>query len=174
MKKLFIVWIFALVILSISFVLAKGEGNFAAAEEIIRQKISCDVITEDQLELIGDYFMEQMHPGKLHDIMDEIMDERMGGEGSETLRQVHISMARSFYCGEPGIMPSGMMNAMMGRNGFGMMMGINQIGGMNMMQGYYGGYGSYGMNLFGWVFMLLLIVALILLIIWLYKQIQKK
>ena len=39
-----------------------------------------------------------------------------------------------------------------------------------MMMGSFGGFGV----LFGWVFMILIIVALVLLILWLVKQIQKK
>ena len=34
--------------------------------------------------------------------------------------------------------------------------------------------GSYGMGFFGWIFSTLVVVALILLIAWLIKQIQKK
>ena len=56
------------------------EEIFAQAEEIIKQRIPCSELTEGQMENLGDYFMEQMHPGELH----EIMDERMGGEGSES------------------------------------------------------------------------------------------
>ena len=40
-----------------------------------------------------------------------------------------------------------------------------------MMSGFYGGFGF--MWLFGWVFMILVIVTLILFIVWLFKQIQK-
>jgi hypothetical protein len=43
--------------------------------------------------------------------------------------------------------------------------------GMGMMSGFYGGF---GMGFFGWLFMILVVVALGLLIIWLIKQIQKK
>ena len=44
-------------------------------------------------------------------------------------------------------------------------------GGMGgMMSGFYGGF---GMGLFGWLFMVLVLVALILLITWLFKQIGK-
>ena len=45
------------------------------------------------------------------------------------------------------------------------------MGGMGGMM--YGGYGYSGM-FFGWAFGLLILVALILLIVWLIKQIQKK
>ncbi len=39
-----------------------------------------------------------------------------------------------------------------------------------MMSGTWGMGGSF----FGWIFMLLIVVALVLLIVWLIKQIQKK
>ncbi len=42
------------------------------------------------------------------------------------------------------------------------------------MMGNVVGTGMWGMGIFGWLFMILIIVALILLIIWLLKQIQKK
>ena len=55
-------------------------------------------------------------------------------------------------------------------SGFGMM-GWGGYGGMmNMM---YGTYGS-GMMTFGWIYGLLILVALVLFIVWLVKQIQKK
>ena len=45
---------------------------------------------------------------------------------------------------------------------------FSNVGGM--MGGYYGAGGFW----FGWLFMALIIVALVLLILWLIKQIQKK
>lgn len=45
--------------------------------------------------------------------------------------------------------------------------------GCPMMGGMYGGYGV-GIMLFSWSFAILVLVALVLLIIWLIKQIQKK
>ena len=87
--------IIIILVISMGFVYAHGEETFAQAENIIKEKISCNKLTDYQLEILGDYFMEQMHPGELH----EIMDERMGGEGSESLRQVHINMWQAFYCG---------------------------------------------------------------------------
>jgi uncharacterized membrane protein len=53
-----------------------------------------------------------------------------------------------------------------GRVGFGM--GYGYGGMMGMM---YGSYGS-GMMLFGWLYGILVLVALVLLIIWLWNQIQ--
>ncbi len=42
------------------------------------------------------------------------------------------------------------------------------------MMGSVFGTGMWGMGLFGWLFMILIIVGMVLLIIWLTKQIQKK
>lgn len=49
--------------------------------------------------------------------------------------------------------------------------GFRGYGGMMGMM--YGGYGS-GMMFFGWIYGILIFVALILFIAWLVKQIQKK
>ncbi len=171
MKKTFSLLLIFVVLISLSFITAHGEEDFALAEEIIKQKISCNELSEDQLEILGDYYMEQMHPGEAH----EAMDEMMGGEGSESLRQIHINMGLSFYCGERGAMSGGMMNMMMGGTGMmdskNMMMGGTGMVSSENMMGSFGNYGIYGF--FGWIFMILVIVALVLLIIWLIKQIQK-
>ena len=148
MKKTLIVLIATLLFINIGLISAHTEETFLQAEEIINQKISCENLTQEQLEILGDYYMEQVHPGELH----EIMDERMGGEGSESLRQVHINMGLAFYCGERGAISVGMMNTMMGS--------------------YYR-YSS-GTNYFALIFNILLIVGLVLLVILLIKQIQNK
>lgn len=83
-----------IVLLMSSIVFAHGNDIFDEARELVESGISCDELTDDQLEIIGDYVMEQMHPGAIH----SIMDERMGGEGSAQLRQAHINMAQRFYC----------------------------------------------------------------------------
>lgn len=156
-KTVFLVSLFLL--LGLSLVLAHGEEGFAEAEVIIESKLPCDSLTDEQLELVGDYYMAQMHPGEAH----EIMDERMGGEGSESLRQMHIGMARSFYCGEYGAMSSGMMNMMMGRGGMmsGGMMDFsgseNNVRGENMVYGMMDGGmmmggGIYGMGVVGIIY----------------------
>lgn len=55
-------------------------------------KLDLSKITDDQWEVLGDAVMEQIHPGDAH----EAMDEMMGGEGSESLRQMHINMGRAY------------------------------------------------------------------------------
>lgn len=148
-----------ILVLGFNFISAHGEDTFAEAEEIIQQKISCDDLTKEQLEILGDYYMEQMHPGEQH----EIMDGMMGGEGSESLKQTHINMGLSFYCGEHDVMSGEIMDMMMGRSG--MMSSGN-------MMGNFGNYKTYG--IFPWLFMILIIVALVLLIVWLINQLQNK
>ena len=127
-------------ILTLAFAMA--HENFTETKQLIDSNIGCDKLSNEQLNEIGDYYMEQMHPGEAH----ELMHEMMGGEDSETTKLMHINMAKSIYCGEnTGMMGSGMM----------------------------GSYGS-GIMLFSWLFSLLVLIALVLLIVWLIKQIGKK
>jgi hypothetical protein len=163
MKK--IVTILCTVVLLSSLGLAHGEETFAHAEELIDAKVDCDTLTDDDLEKIGDYYMEQMHPGEAH----EAMDAMMGGEGSEQLRKIHINMARSFYCGDHSMMEAGMMNMMMGRSG--MMDSITNtktVGGNKMMNGF--GMGStIGMS-FLWLINLAVGAFIVGVIFWWTKK----
>jgi len=38
------------------------EHNFAETKQLIDSGISCDKLTDEQLEAMGDYYMEQMQP----------------------------------------------------------------------------------------------------------------
>ncbi len=150
MKKPAILFVFFFLLAGIAY-----ADEFDEAINLVQSRVPCSSLADNQLEMIGDYYMEQMHPGSLH----EVMDERMGGEGSESLRQVHINIAKSFYCGQSGAMPVSMMNVMTNRAGGGMM-------GYNMM-GYSSGLG-YGFT--GWIYMLLFWAAIIFLIVWAIRQ----
>lgn len=163
---------------------SEEHSDFEQAKAIISAQTSCNDLNDEQLEILGDYIMEQMHPGELH----EIMDERMGGEGSESLRLVHIRMAQTHYCGSyynnDNYTNFNMMRGMMGMGGYGMigMMGYNQgnmmgynnynnnyngYGGMgNMMFGNYMGFG-FGWMIFMWLFWIAVFVGIIALIVWL-------
>ncbi|MEW6035549.1 MAG: hypothetical protein AB1529_02970 [Candidatus Micrarchaeota archaeon] len=144
-----------------------------ASKQLIDSNISCDKLSQEQLELIGEYFMEQMHPGQAH----EAMDQMMGGEGSASLEQAHVQMALVLYCGQTNtsVTYGGMMGMMpmMGRfggygSGFGGGMMNYPYGGMmgyDMM-----GYGGWGW-IVGLVFWVLVFVALILAIFWLYRSV---
>jgi len=157
MRKIFFA-IMVVLLLNIGIASAH-EHNFDETKQLINLGISCDKLTDEQLESIGDYYMEQMHPGEAH----EMMDQMMGGEGSESLRQVHINMAKRLYCNEDvgGMMGGGMMNVMMGNN----MMGSG-------MMGNYPTY--YGYNSFWNILWLIFLIGVIVLIIWLIYKFTKK
>jgi hypothetical protein len=131
-------------------VLADDATNMVDAKNLIDQKIECSKLSTDQLDKIGDYYMEAMAPGQGHESMESIM----GGEGSDSLKQAHIFMARRWYCGDAvGLGMMGMMTGSYGPgvmnwegnqsgvyNGRGSMMGFNPNRGYNMMFGYGGGW----------------------------------
>ncbi len=111
MKKLFVIPLL-LVLLSALALATMPQQELNEAKQLIDSKNDCQTLTDSQLELIGEYYMEQMHPGEAH----EFMDQMMGGEGSESLRQVHINMAKRLYCNQNiyvgyGVMGPGMMGA---------------------------------------------------------------
>ncbi|MBI2657210.1 hypothetical protein HYX08_00780 [Candidatus Woesearchaeota archaeon] len=180
----------ALFILGISIVLADA-GDFAEAKKLIGAKAACSSLNEKQLEGIGDYLMEQTHPGEAH----EAMDKMMGGEGSESLRLMHIAIAKRIYCNDVNSSIGYGFAGMMG--GYGMMRGLkdnysddwgmmgfgkNNYGGMRNMMGYNFGYGMMGsgygywglLNFLSFVLVIGLVILVYLWIIKLWKQVSKK
>ncbi|RME32146.1 hypothetical protein D6789_00455 [Candidatus Woesearchaeota archaeon] len=110
MKKSLLIVLFLFSVHIVSAHAGHAEhSSFEQAEALINAEIPCELLTEEQLEMIGDYYMEQMHPGEEH----ERMDEMMGGEGSEALRDMHVRMARSMYCSEETEGMGGESHAMM-------------------------------------------------------------
>ncbi len=168
--SIFTILIFSMLLLNVSLVSAH-EHNFAETKQLIDSGIGCDKLADEQLEAIGEYYMEQMHPGEAH----EMMDKMMGGEGSDTLKQMHIQMARRLYCNEDvgGMMGGGMMNMMMGSN----MMGSGSMGmmGSGMMGNW--GYGFGYWNFINILYIILLTGLIILVYLWilkLWRNIQSK
>jgi len=143
-----------------SFVSA--HENFNETKMLIDSNISCDKLDDEQLNEIGDYYMEQMHPGESH----ELMHQMMGGEDSEFVKEMHINMAKNIYCKEN----TGMMGSGCGMMGSGMMKGNMMYG--NMMQGNY-----YNWNIYSVLYLILilgLIVIVVLIIIKLTKGLTGK
>ena len=145
--------IFVTILLFLSLIYAQAS-EFSEAKALVDSGVSCDKLGAGQLEQIGDFYMEKMNPGEAH----ELMEQMMGGEGSESLRQMHIAMARRLYCNESAYGIPGMMG-----------LGGGYMGGM---MGY-GGMMDYG---FGWfwvlgvLFWILFFVLLVLSIIWLFRN----
>jgi uncharacterized membrane protein len=154
-----------------------SADELSKAKALIYSNASCDKLSQDQLELIGDYYMEQMHPGQQH----EIMDRMMGGEGSPQLRQQHIQIALVLYCGrtDTNVTYGGMMAMMpVFYSGGGSYRGVPGAFGTGMIGGGMmgGSYSNGGLDGLGWVlglvFWVLVLIALILLIVWLYKGVS--
>src|SRR3989339_2073864 len=124
MKKIIFV---AIVVLLLNLGLANAitQQEIKEAKGLIDSKVDCKSLSDSQLEIIGEYEMELMHPGESHELMHKMMGLK---EGSEAEKQFHINMAKTIYCGEEnvfgsgGMMGGGMMGMMMGGNmGYGMM-----------------------------------------------------
>lgn len=161
MKNILLI-ISLVLLLNIGLVLAH-EHSIDETKGLISSGISCEKLTDGQLEAVGEYYMEQMHPGEAH----ELMDRMMGGEGSESLRQMHIQMAKNLYCNESGgMMGNGMMGSgsMMGM--MPMMMGMIGSRMMSNYPNYQLGYGNSN-SAYRNIFLALLLAAAIFLIAWL-------
>lgn len=130
------------------------------------QDIDCQKITGEQFESLGDAVMEQMHPGEAH----EAMDKMMGGEGSESLRAMHIQMGRNYLgCNTSATGSNGIAAGMMNMMGSGMLApnSVYSDSGMgsSMMNSFGGRFPFIGTSLgFGldWIFMILFLVFVIL------------
>lgn len=165
MKRISLIISLAL-LLNLSLINAITQQEIDEAKDLIDSKANCDKLTNEQLEIIGEYYMEQMHPGEQH----EMMDQMMGGEGSDDLKQMHITMGRNFYCEENGMM--GMMPMMMDMMGGGNMMNEGMMG-QNMQNGMMqgmssGGYYGYW-NFLNVLHAILLIGLIILVYLWIIK-----
>lgn len=144
-------------------------GEILASQNVSdKSELACGKVTDAQFERLGDAYMELIHPGEAH----EVMDQMMGGEGSESLKQIHISMGRSYLGCWPQGGYGGYMMPMMGYysgNGFGMMSdgyGTPGFSGDGKMMnfgegGWYGGRGNSALELLWFVFGLIGVVAII-------------
>lgn len=160
------------------FVLADGDHSLSledvlseirGSQNVEKQsEIDCQKVTDEQFEGLGEAVMSVMHPDERQ---HELMDQMMGGEGSESLKAMHILMGQNYLgCGS-GIMGG---DGMMG--GMGMMSMMDNWSDypdnnlfsnmMYNMTGNWGGLGIITMVLF-WV---LLIVGIIFFIKWLTLQ----
>ena len=155
MKIIFV--LIVVLLLNLSLVNAITQQETSEAKSLIDSKTDCKNLSESQLEIIGEYSMEQMHPGEAHELMHKMMGLQ---EGSETEEQFHINMAKTIYCGEGGAMGSVSM------------MGNNMMGSGGMGMGNYPAY--YGYNSFWNILWSIFLIGAIALIIWLIYKFTKK
>ena len=119
--------------------------------------------TDQDYENSGEKIMDQMMVTR-HQQADNNIKETMG---EDFLKQMHIAMGKMAEKNAAGTTNLGMMpmtSMMIGGGGF------NMMGGNYGMMG--GSFGVYA--LLAWFTWLLVTIALVLLITWLWKQIQKK
>ena len=117
MKKILFIMIVVL-LLNLSLANAITQQEINEAKSLIDSKADCKNLSNSQLEIIGEYYMEQTMPGISHERAHEMMGIK---EGSEAEEQFHINMAKRIYCGENvggGMMGGGMMagSGMIGNN----------------------------------------------------------
>ena len=145
----------------------EAEGK-ATWEKLQAKQTACTDLSDEDFGALGEYFMGQMM-GSSHSAMNQMMVNMMGEEGEE---QIHIVMGKrlsgcdtsvAFPSQGVGFMP--MMQMMMG--GWSSPFRFNPTN--NSMMNF-----GYGFGFFGWLFMLLwwvlIIVAVIALVKWLANQ----
>lgn len=191
-KKIFLVVMISIILLaSLTF----AHENFTETKQLVDSNVNCNELSNEQVEEIGDYLMELMHPGEAH----EQMHDMMGGEDSETTKLMHVNMAKMMYCNNGGemdnmmsMMSGGMMNSGNMMDG-GMMTGNMMSSGMmsgqtpqtSMMQGMMGnnmmGSGmtgnwqySYGYWNFVNILYIALLIGLVILVYFLIIKLWRK
>jgi hypothetical protein len=97
-------------------------------------EIDCDKVVGGQFEDLGEAVMSLMHPNEQE---HEFMDQMMGGEGSESLKQAHIVIGQRYLGCDAEEVNSNMMGGMNMMSSGGMM-----SGGFNSMMP---GFGSFGL-----------------------------
>jgi len=165
MKKIIFIAIIIL-LMNLSLVSAVTKQEMNEAKKLVDSKADCRSLSDSQLELIGEYNMELMHPGEAHKLMHRMMSLE---EGTKEEEQFHISLAKATYCNEDG--GNGMIgNGMMGSGG--MMNMMNMMGG-NMM-GNYPSYYGYGYNSFWNILWSIFLIGVIALVVWFIYKLTKK
>lgn len=168
-----------------------GENGNVQVDDVVKEilqkqnikdikDLDCNKVSDEDFERLGEAVMSYMHPDeKEHSAMDEMM----GGEGSESLRQAHIAMGKRFLgCNNlPGFM--GMMHwMMMGRDAYGLKSLDSKSNsksykdferGWMPMMGFGMGSGFALVGLTWFITWLALIIFLILGSIYFYKEIKR-
>ena len=159
MKKIISLSILFLVLsLRISSVIAVSQDELNQAKTLIDSNISCNKLSNEQFEIIGEYYMEQMMPGEAHERAHQMMGLT---EGSEAEEQFHINMAKRIYCGE-NVGSSMMEGGMMGNN----------YQNIQKDDNYKNNF--IGFQIFSYVLSILVIIILILMIILLINKAKQK
>jgi uncharacterized membrane protein len=139
-------------------------------------RIDPDRVSNEHLEELGEAVMDIMHPNERE---HELMDEMMGGEGSESLEYMHRMMGYRYLSSG---FRSPVLPMMGGRMGMGMMGGVPTTG-WGMHHGW--GRGNYGVipgrmmggfwGFYTWrIIMWIILLGVIGVVIWLVVRSQKQ
>lgn len=132
-------------------------------DELQNQQTTCTKLADSDFEKIGEYTMSQMFGNNTsaHIAMNQRIQQMRGVTGEE---QMHTQIGRNVTgcstTASQNTVPRGGAYPMMGWNGYG------------MMNGNYGLGGGFGIAAI--IIHVIIIVDLILLGMWLWKQIKKK
>lgn len=137
-------------------------------------QLDCQKVSNDQLEKLGDAWMDVVIPNESE---HQAMDNMMGGEGSQSLTNAHIGMAENYLGCSTGNANDSWMPMMFGNYNNSADRYSARGGGFPMM-GWGYGYGN-GASGFGWgfgilafLFWLVIFIDAILAGIWLWQQIR--
>jgi len=136
-------------------------------------ELTCEDLTDENFGALGEYFMGQM-AGDSHETMNAMMIRMMGEEGEE---EMHVAMGKRMSGCEPdaaipqSMMSSGMMQLMIGS---GMMDNWLNSSAFNNYFTNPSSMFDFGFASFGWIFMILfwvlVIVGIVALIKWIANQ----
>lgn len=176
MKKYFLLIVLISFLLFLSgFGLANDtythENEIKEGKNLVESKITCDKLNNEQLEAIGEYLMEQMHPGESHKTIHQMMGME---EETEYHRRFHINMAKMMYCGQSGMMGGGMMGMPMMTGDWSNPKGFNFNNSMMASMMNFGSWGVWGWLglIFMILFWVLIVLGIVVLIKWLVNQLS--
>lgn len=146
---------------TIPFALAHVEDISPNAEEgfmvaMAGKKASCDAMSNEEITQMGTALMDRMMGTTPHEELERELDE-------EAAEKMHYNMGKMMGCGNAGM-------TMMAQEQMGPMM--QMMYGSGMMGSGIGFFSAY--TFFGLIVWLLVVAALVLLIMWLVKQVQKR
>ena len=107
MKTIHLLFVFLLVV---SVVVAIDSEEIEEGRQLVESNVTCDSLNDNQLEAIGEYYMEQVHPKQAHDAMHQMMGLE---EDTAAHDEFHIQLALRHYCNYysgSGMMGGRMMN----------------------------------------------------------------
>lgn len=91
--------------LALAFVLLFAAAMFAhrglglkveyeIGKTLVAQNVSCENLSDFELEMIGDYYLETKYPGDYH----RLIDSGFGSRNEEEINQFHRDVAYEYYC----------------------------------------------------------------------------